>query len=509
MRNNSMRKITILTILVILIISCNRPTNKPIAVTEVNNVEQQFGKVIITGKSDDLEAFKTFNVNNLSSFSIQMENYRDHIEVINDSLFLVIDSISSPQFISIHASTSTAFYNGELIINPKDTVIFEIKNKKLKFIGKNANQNNFYASLYDSIPKYIDYNHFQGDIYAYKEKVDSLYSEKMNFLNQYVKKNKLTSVSFINALKLDLKYQHLRELVGNETNGLISIIQKEYNNQEKIVDFKDYLGNISIDDFKNENHLNLLSFKITLFSLIRNYFETSDNKDYSKEKLIAEKKFIDNNFEAKIKEYLTVSLIFNYHIKGFGHSENSVSFLNKIILEFEEKYPKSSFIKDLQEIKEDLDSYNFELPEAALDAKFVNQIGDTLTLRNIFARSNKRIKVVDFWASWCLPCVSQIKEGKAFKDRLLVENNVEWIYLSIDENQEQWLKKSKEFEVLNFSNSFFLLNGKNAALAKYLEVSWIPRYVIFNQKNKIVLNIAPSPSDEKIFEEIIDDIDGE
>jgi hypothetical protein len=71
------------------------------------------------------------------------------------------------------------------------------------------------------------------------------------------------------------------------------------------------------------------------------------------------------------------------------------------------------------------------------------------------------------------------------------------------------LKKNKEFEhVLNFSNSFFLLNGHKSALASSLKVLGIPRYVIFNQTNKIVLNTAPSPSDNIYFERIIDDIKG-
>ena len=108
----------------IVILSCNRPTNTSLTQIEVNNVKQKFGKVIITGKKDDLEAFKYFNVHNFSSLSITMKNYYKNINIINDSLILVIDSITSPQLINIHASTSTSLYYGQLIINPKDTVVF-------------------------------------------------------------------------------------------------------------------------------------------------------------------------------------------------------------------------------------------------------------------------------------------------------------------------------------------------------------------------------------------------
>ena len=161
----------IMFLLGIVILSCNRPTTTSLAQIEENNVKQELGKVIITGKTDDLEAFKYIWITNFSSLFITMKNYHGDIEVIKDSLFLVIDSITGPQFINMHTSSSIASYDGELIIKPNDTVVFEIKNKKLKFIGKNANQNNFYGSLYDSIPKHSNYS-YQGNIHEYKQNVD-------------------------------------------------------------------------------------------------------------------------------------------------------------------------------------------------------------------------------------------------------------------------------------------------------------------------------------------------
>lgn len=200
-------------------------------------------------------------------------------------------------------------------------------------------------------------------------------------------------------------------------------------------------------------------------------------------------------------------MIREFHAKGFGKSKLTISLLRNVINDYEKEFTKPSYIALIEKVKEDLNNYKFDLSEYALNSKFININGDTLSLKDVFNRSKKRIKVVDFWASWCPPCIKQINEGKAFKDRLEVENNVEWIYISPEKNYEKWLKANEKYKhVLNFYNSFFLIKGRSSPLSKYFKINHIPRYIIFDQQNTIVLNNAPSPSDTEVFESIIDEI---
>ncbi|PTX59523.1 thioredoxin-like protein [Kordia periserrulae] len=478
------------------------------------------GNIVIAGKSKDMGIFKRPNLMN-STYLFGKSHEKVEKTINKNSGEIVLKDIKKPMLMEFSPSGDEAFYRTYIYVSPGDNVSFEVKNKKILFTGKNAAQNNLYTLLEENTRDYSK-QYYQNDIHRYKATIQSIYDDKLEFATKYYHKHSL-SENFTKVFNDFLKFEYYFNLINprnvkstsldiylNQSDVLKNLIQKEAIEKEIIFDISDYLDNIKIKDFiasrsaLNHSHY----FKNCLNDFIRHYFETSDYPLYSKEKLEAEKMYIDNHLDGDLKEYATGRMIWDYYNEGFAYNEENRKYMLQLIDNFSKTIQdKASYTSKMEAIKKDILRYDFKLSESALYAKMVNHLGDTITLQDIFDRSTKRIKVVDFWASWCPPCIKEIKEHKPFKDRLSVENNVEWIYLSIDTDKEKWLAKQEELsETLHFRNSYLLLKGNKSSLAKALQVQQIPRYVIFGRNGEILMNSAPSPSNNDVFERMIDDI---
>ncbi len=110
-----------------------------------------------------------------------------------------------------------------------------------------------------------------------------------------------------------------------------------------------------------------------------------------------------------------------------------------------------------------------------------------------------KIVYVDFWASWCVPCLAEVPSAEKLKEYYKQNDDVVFLYISLDDKEQDWrnIIKSKDLKGLHILS----LGWKSEVADKY-NISSIPRYFLIDKNGRIANQNAPRPSDEGIITEI-------
>lgn len=502
----------LILISLISLISCKTEVDN-----KLTNSQIKSKNLYINGTADESSFIKYFNLSDESNFYNKNYNYKSK-STNEDSISFNLNNIDYPQVLEIMAFQKNLFHNTRIFVTPGDSVQFELKKGILKFFGKNAEHYNFFLEMDRKNREWgtLSFSNLKGGFESYKRKCDSLYNKRLNFLNNYTQKNKTVSNEFIKTIKEEFYLEHLLNLIKprtefqggysiNTQENIASILEKSRRKEGDFFDLNKYLDNVKIEDLNKPHLINNLFYKMSIVPLIRQYFVKSDKAPFSKESFIEELSFLRENFDSKIVKYATGRLIVDYYNKGFGKDENTYLFMKKIIDDYMKTITDSTYIEAITDIKTELSALNKELPKN-LKELALNLSKDTISLNYVLQK--KKIKVIDFWASWCSPCIEEIIKSKEQRAKIIDKFNIEFIYLSLDSNTEKWVDKSIDLSNYLISvNQYKVLNPKKSNFIKELNIRAsyglsIPRYVILDENNRIIDNNAPKPSNSE-FEEII------
>lgn len=130
-----------------------------------------------------------------------------------------------------------------------------------------------------------------------------------------------------------------------------------------------------------------------------------------------------------------------------------------------------------------------------------NQSGEVSTIETIISRMKGNIVVLDFWASWCQPCLEEVPFTKELS-RSLADSNVIFIMLSSDTYKLRWESAIKKHRLGAVGEQYIIQDFDNNSFVKKFKVTSIPRYMIFGPNGELKSADAPRPS-ERAFPEII------
>ena len=77
--------------------------------------------------------------------------------------------------------------------------------------------------------------------------------------------------------------------------------------------------------------------------------------------------------------------------------------------------------------------------------------------------------------------------------------NVAFVFISIDKSKVAWQKAMSQYQdILTKENSYLLIKSDKDTLLKKINLSTIPRFVLFGKEGEIISLDAPRPSSTAI-----------
>jgi thiol-disulfide isomerase/thioredoxin len=145
-------------------------------------------------------------------------------------------------------------------------------------------------------------------------------------------------------------------------------------------------------------------------------------------------------------------------------------------------------------------SCNLETPttfsKEALSEKIVTIDTISFTFKEVLeAHKGKKI-LIDVWASWCRDCLVGIPKVKQLQKEF---PEVVFLFLSVDTKASSW-KYGVEKHAIKGEHYNLPKGMKKGELVDFLNLGWIPRYLVIDKNGEILVFNATDASSNKIKE---------
>jgi len=162
---------------------------------------------------------------------------------------------------------------------------------------------------------------------------------------------------------------------------------------------------------------------------------------------------------------------------------------------FKERYPHSEYLPLLEEklaLKKKVG-----VGSMAMDFSFTTIDGKSMKLSDF----KGKVVYLDFWASWCGPCIGEMPSAKKLEANYK-DKNIVFLYVSIDADEASWKKAMDKLQIEGVHTRDG--GGWEGNIAKLYGVNGIPAYFLIDKEGKFALDVTPRPSSNTTLTDAID-----
>ncbi|WP_158547896.1 TlpA family protein disulfide reductase [Dyadobacter luteus] len=405
-------------------------------------------------------------------------------------------SDSTRLIVSVVKNDSVSIFRRDIYIEPGKSVSLHFSDGKLTF-GGDLGLINSYLQDSDQITKVIRKQHSENfekfislseqDADLYLTRVTKPYNElnvkiqQDSHLSTYHKELLLHS-NYLFATSERKNFNFYRQLRN------ISKAEKRWTREGTKENFysPDYFSNFSVNPYFLKinpitySHYIGLDFNVQLTAPIDHHISLTDKNWDSKYEVIKEAILAKTD----ITQYH--EFILAMHNCTYLATEYNFEKADAIVNSFKSAYPTSDYLTDLEYLLSEISVTKAgQLPPQVA----VNDIeGKEFTLADL----KGKLVYLDFWATWCGPCIEELKYSKKLSKKYADNPDIVFMYISKDGDVEKWKRYLAKHPDLKGMHG--IDKQSQNSLSSGFRVDGIPHYALIEKDGKIINSYADRPS---------------